>query len=113
MAHEDLTKDCRSLNAHLRDKAPSIVQGTIGNDVVKLIQTFAKGMYLQVEKVRPSVGIADEPDYAFCNGTIGRLGMETEDLNTNLTGKFFSEFKVSLATLNFPPKMKRPNLDQN
>ena len=85
MAHEDLLKECRPLNNQLRDKAPSVAQGTIGSDMVKLIQTFAKGMYLQVEKVRPSVGIADEPDYASCKGTIGRLGMDTEDLYTNLT----------------------------
>ena len=42
-------------------------------------------MHLQVEKVKPSLGVADEPDYAFCKATIGRLDMEVEDLNENLT----------------------------
>ena len=45
---------------------------TIGSDMVRMIQTFCKGMYLQVEKVRPSTGVADEPDYGVCKTTIGK-----------------------------------------
>ena len=37
-----------------------------------MIQTFCKGMYIHVEKVRPSTGVADEPDYGFCKTTIGK-----------------------------------------
>lgn len=40
--------------------------------MVRMIQTFCKGMYLQVEKVRPSTGVADEPDYGVCKTTIGK-----------------------------------------
>ena len=53
--------------------------------MVRLVQTFAKGMYLNVKKVSPSSGIKDEPDYASCNATIGRLNMTIEDMNENLT----------------------------
>ena len=53
--------------------------------MVRMIQTFAKGMYVNVKKVAPSQGIKDEPDYGFCTGTIGRLNMSVEDMNENLT----------------------------
>ena len=38
------------------------------------------------------------------NTTISTKNSSTS--TKSITGKFFSEFKVSLATLNFPPKMK-------
>ena len=41
--------------------------------MVRMIQTFCKGMYIHVEKVRPSTGVADEPDYGYCKTTIGKL----------------------------------------
>jgi len=85
LCHSDLTKDVRVLMALLRDKTPSISNKTIGTDMVRMIQTFCKGMYIHVEKVRPSTGVADEPDYGFCKTTIGRLKMDVEDLNTNLS----------------------------
>ena len=40
--------------------------------MVRMIQTFCKGMYIHVEKVRPSTGVADEPDYGVCRTTIGK-----------------------------------------
>ena len=40
--------------------------------MVRMIQTFCKGMYIHVEKVRPSTGVADEPDYGYCKTTIGK-----------------------------------------
>ena len=61
------------------------MNGTIGVDMVRMIQTFAKGMYVNVKKVAPSQGIKDEPDYGFCTATIGRLNMSVEDMNENLT----------------------------
>ena len=45
---------------------------TVGTDMVRMIQTFCKGMYIHVEKVRPSTGVADEPDYGVCRTTIGK-----------------------------------------
>ena len=85
LCHEDLVGSIKPLNNSIREKAPSLQRGTVGKDIVRMIQTFAKGMQLDVKKVKPGLGIADEPDYGFCNTTIGRLGMDPEDLNENLT----------------------------
>ena len=42
-------------------------------------------MFVNVEKVKPTLGIADEPDYGFCDATIGRLDMEDAKLESNLS----------------------------
>ena len=42
-------------------------------------------MTLNVEKIKPTTGVADEPDYGQCITTVGRLGMEIEDIKDNLT----------------------------
>eukprot|EP00093_Oithona_nana_P008904 08904.XXX_29256_32054_1 [CDS] Oithona nana genome sequencing. len=85
LCHDELAGQIRPLSAALRDKAPNNTNGTIGVDMVRMIQTFAKGMYVNVKKVAPSAGIKDEPDYGFCTATIGRLNMSVEDMNENLT----------------------------
>ena len=41
-------------------------------------------MSLNVEKVKPGMGVADEPDYGQCFATIGRLGMEVNDMKVKL-----------------------------
>ena len=41
-------------------------------------------MSLNVEKVKPAMGVADEPDYGHCVATIGRLGMEVDDMKVKL-----------------------------
>ena len=50
-----------------------------------IIATFSRGMFVNVEKVKPTLGMADEPDYAFCDATIGRLDMEDAKLESNLS----------------------------
>ena len=84
LCHDELSGQIRPLNAALRDKAPNNQDGTIGNDMVRMVQTFAKGMYLNVKKVAPSAGVKDEPDYGFCTATIGRLNMSVDDMRDNL-----------------------------
>jgi len=85
LCHEELIKQLGPLRSVVRDKTPNAQNGTIGIDIVRMIQTFAKGMALNVEKVKPAVGVADEPDYGHCVATIGRLGMEVDDMKANLT----------------------------
>lgn len=85
VCHTDLAGQIRPLNAALRDKVPTMANESIGSDVVKMVQTFAKGMQVTVEKVKPGLGVADEPDYGVCKATIGRLGMANEDLVENMT----------------------------
>ena len=42
-------------------------------------------MHLSVQKAKNIPGYAEEPDYASCRTTIGRLEMSPEDMNENLT----------------------------
>ncbi len=74
LCHEELSGQVRPLTNSIREKAPSLKNGTIGSDIKRMIQTFSKGMSLEVKKVAAQIGVAEEPDYASCITTIGRLG---------------------------------------
>ena len=69
--HSDLVKNMKPLVGVLRDKMPSVNNGMIGTDIPLMIKTFGKGMIVEVTKVKPALGTADEPDYAKCQVTIG------------------------------------------
>ena len=56
-------------------------------------------MSLNVEKVKPAVGVADEPDYGHCVATIGRLGMEVDDMKVKL-----DSMGLNISCLSFPGK---------
>ena len=58
-------------------------------------------MALNVEKVKPAVGVADEPDYGHCVATIGRLGMEVDDMKVKIVSKELINF------LHFFPEGKK------
>ena len=49
-------------------------------------------MSLNVEKVKPAMGVADEPDYGYCVATIGRLGMEVDDMKVKLVSMELDNF---------------------
>ena len=49
-------------------------------------------MSLNVEKVKPAMGVADEPDYGHCVAVIGRLGMEVDDMKVKLVSKELNNF---------------------
>ena len=49
-------------------------------------------MSLTVEKVKPAMGVADEPDYGHCVATIGRLGMEVDDMKVKLVSMELNNF---------------------
>ena len=59
--------------------------GTVGTDIPLLVSTFSRGMDVSVRKVKPSLGYAEEPDYGFCESSIGRLDMDIDKLEDNLT----------------------------
>ena len=61
------------------------IDGTVGTDISLLVSTFSRGMDITVKKVKPTLGYADEPDYGFCEATIGRLDMDADKLEDNLT----------------------------
>lgn len=102
----------KQLVGQLRDKVPKLTDGTIGTDVPRLVKTFGKGMYVDVLKMKPTLGkkralgffthlshlfnskilgIADEPDFGYCEATIGTLEMEEHQLNDNLTALLVME----------------------
>ena len=61
-------------------------------------------MNVTVKKVKPTLGYADEPDYGFCEATIGRLDMDIDKLKDNLV--------VLLQTLNEQRPLKRKDKDE-
>ena len=61
------------------------IDGTIGNDIPLLIATFTRGMHVSVHKIRASLGTTEEPDYGFCEASIGRLDMDITKIEGNLT----------------------------
>lgn len=99
VCHEELSNALKPLSGLLRDKLPNIKDGTVGLDVPLLVKTFGRGMFVSVNKVQPTLGVADEPDYASCEVTIGRLDMDDEHIKENL--------EVLLTALNeHKPKRK-------
>jgi len=85
VAHEDISGSVNVLAGILRDKCPRIPDGTVGDDVPLMVSTFARGMHVNVKKVKPILGYQDEQDYGFCEATIGTLDMEVKHLEENLT----------------------------
>ena len=62
-------------------QVPSAKDDTVGPDVAILVKTFAKGMVVDVNKVKPQLGIAgDEPDYAFSVFPIGDTEMTSQQV---------------------------------
>ena len=79
------------------------IDGTVGTDIPLLVSTFSRGMDITVKKVKPTLGYADEPDYGFCEATIGRLDMDADKLEDNLT--------VIINSLNEKRPLKRKDKD--
>lgn len=99
VAHEDIIASMSPLVNILRDKMPRTTLGTVGSDMGLLVKTFNSGMNVDVKKLKPSIEIADEPDYGFCLAPIGTLDMEVDHLSENLNA-------VLLKLLENQPKRK-------
>ena len=81
MAHEEVAGLMGPLNNILRDKVPSAKDDTVGPDVSILVKTFAKGMVVDVHKVKPEFGVArDEPDYGYCVFPVGDINMTADQV---------------------------------
>ena len=75
----------------LRDKVPSVILDTVGPDVGILVKTFAKGMTVDIKKVKPQAGVAgDEPDYGYCVFPIGTLDMTLDQVLISRHSNVFS-----------------------
>ena len=70
---------------HMSQKNVLYLDGTVGDDVPLMVSTFARGMRVNVKKVKPILGYQDEQDYGFCEATIGTLDMDVKHLEENLT----------------------------
>jgi hypothetical protein len=46
----------KQLVGHLREKVPKLSDGTIGTDVPRLVKSFGKGMFVDVLKMKPTLG---------------------------------------------------------
>ncbi len=84
MCHDELLVQMKSLAGLLRDKAPSKASGTVGADVSKMVRTFRSGMQVQVKKPVPSLLVAKEPDFGWCEVPLGLLSQEEGELKANL-----------------------------
>lgn len=63
----------KSVAGLLREKTPKKNSGTVGTDVTRLVRTYISGIAVQVKKVPKALGVADEPDYGFCEVAFGVL----------------------------------------
>lgn len=104
ICHDDLAMHLKPLVGLLRDKLPKTLDGTIGSDIPMMVKTFGRGMFVDVLKVKPALGMANEPDYAYCEATIGRLDMDIVELKDNLN--------IFLETLNENKPKRRDNSEE-
>ena len=61
-------------------------------------------MDVTVKKVKPALGYVHEPDYGFCEASIGKLDMDLDKLEANLT--------ALLQALHEQRPMKRNDKDE-
>lgn len=73
VCHEDLFVQMRLVAGMLRDKTPKKLDGTVSDDVVKMVRTFRSGMAVEVKKPVPSLLVANEPDFGYCEVPLGYL----------------------------------------
>jgi len=104
VAHEDILGSVNTLVGVLRDKVPRPKEGTVGTDVPLLVSTWCRGMDVTVKKVKPSLGYVEEPDYGYCEASIGKLDMDVDKLEANLT--------ALLQALHEQRPMKRRDKDE-
>lgn len=86
LAHQDCATEMKPLTGILRDKVPTTRDGTISSDLENLIKTYQDGIVVDVNKVKKSLTVLDEPDYGFCVFEIARLDMSDEEIVANING---------------------------
>ena len=57
LCHEELAASMKPLMGLLRDKMPKYADGTIGSDITRMVKTFGRGMFVDVIKPKPVLGI--------------------------------------------------------
>jgi len=85
LATEDIVADLKPLIGILREKFPKKALGSVSKDISKLVQTFAHGMLVSVNKPKKTLGYEEDPSYGIAEVQIGRLNQTTEEIKGNLT----------------------------
>ncbi len=68
----------KSLAGMLREKTPKQFDGTVSSDVAKMVRTFRSGMIVKVKKPVPSLLVANEPDFGYCEVPLGLLSQASD-----------------------------------
>jgi len=85
LATEEIVAELKPLLGILRDKFPKKPLGSVSKDIAKLVQTFAHGMLVAVNKPKKTLGFEEDPSYATAEVQIGRLNQLTNHIEGNLT----------------------------
>jgi len=85
LSTEEMSLELKPLLGVLRDKFPKKNLGNISNDIEKLVKTFAHGMLVGVKKPAKTLGYDEDPTYASCEVTLGRLSQSDAEVRGNLT----------------------------
>lgn len=85
LATEDIVPDLKPLVGILRDKFPKKNLGSVSADVGKMVQTFAHGMLVSVNKPKKTLGYEEDLSYGVAEVQIGRLNQAINEIEGNLT----------------------------
>ena len=80
LSTEEMSLELKPLLGILRDKFPKKNLGNISNDIEKLVKTFAHGMLINVKKPAKTLGYEEDPAYASCEVTLGRLSQPDAEI---------------------------------
>ena len=80
LSTEEMSLELKPLLGVLRDKFPKKNLGNISNDIEKLVKTFAHGMLVGVKKPAKTLGYDEDPTYASCEVTLGRLSQSDAEV---------------------------------
>eukprot|EP00092_Neocalanus_flemingeri_P029737 GFUD01032285.1.p1 GENE.GFUD01032285.1~~GFUD01032285.1.p1 ORF type:complete len:408 (+),score=116.95 GFUD01032285.1:61-1284(+) len=82
---DEMLIELKPLIGVLRDKFPKKILGSVSPDIAKLVQTFAHGMQVAVNKPKKTLGFEEDPAYGVTEVQIGRLNQSTDQIEGNLT----------------------------
>ena len=100
LSTEEMSLELKPLLGILRDKFPKKNLGNISNDIEKLVKTFAHGMLIGVKKPAKTLGYDEDPAYASCDVTLGRLSQTEAEVRGNCAESIFSFHNLLLLSGN-------------
>jgi len=99
LAHSDIQVDLKPLVGILRDKFPKKIEGTVGDEMEKLVKTFQNGLLVTVKKPKKTLGYEDDPSYGFCESQVGRLSMDNKLVEENIDTLLETMMEKKLAKM--------------